>query len=132
MHADPLPRSYSDIEAARDHHAALADVFSRRRSPEDAVLASQVLAECWGAWVAVDNAHCRARIRMLVEYANALFAPREPGVPAFIKEQALNDKIRRMLDSYERWLNYLEAARNADADAAFISRPSMKRAAHAG
>jgi hypothetical protein len=75
-----------------------------------------VLRTCWGAWTAVDNVHCRARIRKLVEYASALFAPRPQGVPVILAEQALNDKIRRMLDSYARWLDYLQAAREANAD----------------
>src|SRR4051812_35081415 len=104
---------YEDIERARAHHAALVQLFSRTLSPHDAHLGPEVLRACWGAWTVIDNVHCRARIRKLVEYASALFAPRRQGVPVILAEQALNDKIRRMLDSYARWLDYLQAAREA-------------------
>ncbi len=123
--------TYGDIDRARGHLAALQLVFSRTLSPADAHLAPIVMAACWGALTSVDNMHCRARIRSVVDYAQRLFAPRVKGLPAILKEQALNDKIHRMLDSYDRWLDYIEAARNVGREASTQARRADGEAARA-
>src|SRR5437868_2527947 len=100
-----------DLEQARRHHAALQAIFSRPRGAADKAKFEGVMRLCWGAWAALDDKHCRTRMQMLAGYAQDLLSPHANRT--LDEEAVLNDKICRMLASYERWTNHVEAMRAA-------------------
>src|SRR5439155_27111080 len=97
---------------------------SRPRGREDTGKFEGVMRMCWGAWAALAEAHCRTRMQMIAGYAQDLLSPHARATRTAEEEQALNEKICRMLASYERWLAHAEAARKAAVVVALATKVS--------
>src|SRR5690348_14205184 len=68
--------SYSDIEHARKHHAALKEIFDRHRTDwaERVELLRPVEELCRRAAAAVDDPQCREEMGIVGDYAGEIFS----------------------------------------------------------
>jgi hypothetical protein len=110
--------SYPDLDKARQHHAALRDIFRKHRGgAEDREILRQVEDLCRETSDAVDDAFCRETLGSIAHYAAKMFSDHKhrkwnqnalPGVE-FLRLQILH-----ALDSLLSRISSLETIRRAD------------------
>jgi hypothetical protein len=111
--------SYPDLDAAREHHAALKEILrSHAGGRENREAVRQVQALCRAASAAVEDAYCRETLGIVGDYASHLYSDRKhrkwdraelPGAE-FLRLQILH-----ALDSLHSRLWSLEVIRRAGA-----------------
>jgi hypothetical protein len=107
-----------DLDAAREQHAALREIFYRSDVSLDAQLVRRVEVLCRRAAAAVEDAYCQQEMRLVAGYAAELFS--EQGHQKYESQslsgsEFLRLQIMKALDSFHSRLFSLEAMRRAAA-----------------
>jgi hypothetical protein len=108
----------TDLDAAREQHAALREIFYSADGSLDAQLLRRVEALCRRASAATDDAYCQQEMRLVAGYAAELLT--QQGHHKYESEslsgaEFLRLQIVKALDSFHSRLFSLEAMRRAAA-----------------
>lgn len=107
----------ADLDLARQHHGALKQLFTRHLGDSaDYRALRTVLSLCQAASLAVDDAYCKEKLRLVGEYAAELLCASDHAKwgrdsqsgADFLRQQVLN-----ALDLYASRLYSIEALRRA-------------------
>ncbi len=108
----------SDLAEARRAHAALRDLFSRPAAEAADVRAlRRVLALCQAAALAVDDAYCREKLRLVGEYGAELLSGgghARWGRDAATGAEFLRQQVLSALELFASRLYSIEALRRCD------------------
>jgi len=107
--------SFSDLDDARKHHAALLEIFIHNTGGwADRESLRKIVELCRAAVSAIDDSECGENVRAIAECAAKLFseqAHRKRDSGSMSGADSLRLEILRALHSFKRRLAEIEAAR---------------------
>lgn len=106
----------ADLDLARQHHAALKQLFSRQFETADYRALRRVLDLCQAASQAVDDEYCRTKLRLVGEYAAELLSGgghAKWGCESMSGAEFLRLQVLNALELFASRLYSIEALRRA-------------------